>query len=70
MRQAQLKAEQDSKKQEAEGEPLVTVYLPVNYSTAKTEVLPDLSMISTKDRGKISVKSATTRSSSRTPPRR
>ncbi|HSO63003.1 MAG TPA: type IV pilus secretin PilQ [Desulfobacterales bacterium] len=55
MRQAQLKAEQDSKKQEEEGEPLVTVYLPVNYSTAKTEVLPHLSMISTKDRGKISV---------------
>ena len=55
MRQAQLKAEQDSKKQEEEGEPLITVYIPVNYSTAKTEILPHLSTILTKDRGKISV---------------
>jgi type IV pilus assembly protein PilQ len=55
MRQAQLKAEQDSKKQEEEGEPLITVYIPVNYSTAKTEVLPHLSTILTKDRGKAIV---------------
>jgi type IV pilus assembly protein PilQ len=55
LRAAQLKAEQESKKAEVEGEPLVTVYLPINYSTAKTEVLPHLSMISTKDRGRISV---------------
>jgi len=55
MRQAQLKAEQDSKKQEEEGEPLITEYIPVNYSTAKTEVLPHLNNILTKDRGKVTV---------------
>ena len=55
MRQAQLKAEQESKKQEEEGEPLITAYIPVNYSTAKTEVLPHLSTILTKDRGKAIV---------------
>jgi type IV pilus assembly protein PilQ len=52
MHQAQLKAEQDSKKLEEEGEPLITVYIPVNYSVAKTEVLPHLTMILTKDRGR------------------
>ena len=55
MRQAQLKAEQDSKKQEEEGEPLITAYIPVNYSTAKSEVLPHLTNILTKDRGKVTV---------------
>ena len=55
MRQAQLKAEQDSQKQAEEGEPLITVYIPVNYSTAKTEILPQLSTILTTGRGKISV---------------
>ncbi|MBI5578334.1 MAG: type IV pilus secretin PilQ [Deltaproteobacteria bacterium] len=55
MHQAQLKAEQDSRKQKEDGEPLITVYIPVNYSTAKTEVLPHLSTILTKDRGKAIV---------------
>jgi type IV pilus assembly protein PilQ len=55
MRQAQLKAEQDAKKQEEEGEPLITEYMPVNYSNAKTEVLPHLTNILTPNRGKASV---------------
>jgi type IV pilus assembly protein PilQ len=55
LRQAQLKAEQDSKKQEEEGEPLVTEYFPVNYSNAKTEILPHLTNILTPNRGKVSV---------------
>ncbi len=55
LRQAQLKAEQDSRKQEEEGEPLLTEYIPVNYSTAKTEVLPHLNNILTPNRGKVSV---------------
>jgi type IV pilus assembly protein PilQ len=55
MRQAQLKAEQDSKKQEEEGEPLVTEYIPVNYSNAKSEVLPHLTNILTPNRGKATV---------------
>ncbi len=55
LRQAQLKAEQDSRKQEEEGEPLVTEYIPVNYSNGKTEILPHLSNILTPNRGKVSV---------------
>jgi type IV pilus assembly protein PilQ len=55
MRQAQLKAEQDAKKQEEEGEPLVTEYIPVNYSNAKSEVLPHLTNILTPNRGKATV---------------
>ncbi len=55
MRQAQLKAEQDAKKQEEEGEPLVTEYIPVNYSNAKSEVLPHLTNILTPTRGKATV---------------
>jgi type IV pilus assembly protein PilQ len=55
MRQAQLKAEQDSKKQEEEGEPLITEYMPVNYSNAKSEVLPHLTNILTPNRGKATV---------------
>jgi type IV pilus assembly protein PilQ len=55
MHQAQLKAEQDSKKLEEEAEPLITAYIPVNYSVAKTEILPHLAMISTPGRGKVSV---------------
>lgn len=55
LRQAQLKAEQEARKQEEEGEPLVTEYIPVNYSNAKTDVLPHVTNILTKDRGKASV---------------
>ncbi len=55
LRQAQLKAEQDARKQEEEGEPLVTEYIPINYSNAKTDVLPHVTNILTKDRGKASV---------------
>jgi type IV pilus assembly protein PilQ len=55
MRQAQLKAEQDAKKQEEEGEPLITEYMPVNYSNAKNEVLPHLTNILTPNRGKATV---------------
>jgi type IV pilus assembly protein PilQ len=55
MRQAQLKAEQDARKQEEEGEPLVTEYLPVNYSNAKADVLPHVANILTPGRGKATV---------------
>jgi type IV pilus assembly protein PilQ len=55
MRQAQLKAEQDAKKQEEEGEPLMTAYIPVNYSNAKADVLPHITNILTPNRGKASV---------------
>jgi type IV pilus assembly protein PilQ len=55
MRQAQLKAEQDARKQEEEGEPLFTEYIPVNYSNAKADVLPHLASILTPNRGKATV---------------
>jgi type IV pilus assembly protein PilQ len=55
MRQAQLKAEQDARKQEEEGEPLVTEYIPVNYSAASADVLPHINNILTPNRGKASV---------------
>ena len=55
MRQAQLKAEQDARKQEEEGEPLITEYIPVNYSNAKADVLPHLASILTPGRGKATV---------------
>jgi type IV pilus assembly protein PilQ len=55
MRQAQLKAEQDARKQEEEGEPLVTEYIPVNYSAAQADVLPHIINILTPNRGKATV---------------
>jgi type IV pilus assembly protein PilQ len=55
MRQAQLKAEQDARKQEEEGEPLITEYIPVNYSNAKADVLPHITNILTAGRGKATV---------------
>ncbi|HSV91692.1 MAG TPA: type IV pilus secretin PilQ, partial [Desulfobacterales bacterium] len=55
MRQAQLKAEQDARKQEEEGEPLITEYIPVNYSNAKADVLPHIANILTAGRGKATV---------------
>ena len=55
MRQAQLKAEQDARKQEEEGEPLFTEYIPVNYSNAKADVLPHITNILTAGRGKATV---------------
>ncbi len=36
-------------------EPLVTEYIPINYSDAETDVKPHIDQILTKDRGKISV---------------
>lgn len=55
LRQAQLKAEMQAKQQEVELEPLLTEYIPVNYSNANTEILPHLQNILTENRGKISV---------------
>ena len=55
LRQAQLKAEQDARKQEEEGEPLVTEYIPVNYSAAQADVLPHITNILTPNRGKATV---------------
>ena len=54
-RQAALIAAQKSKEQELALEPLLTEYIPVNYSNASDEVLPHLEKIITEDRGMVGV---------------
>ncbi len=55
LKQAKLKAEQQALKQQQALEPLITEYLPVNYSNAKVEVLPHIQVVLTENRGKASV---------------
>jgi type IV pilus assembly protein PilQ len=55
LKQAQLKATQAAQKQAEALEPLFTEYIPVSYSNAKSEVLPHITAILTKDRGKANV---------------
>jgi type IV pilus assembly protein PilQ len=54
-RQEQIAAAQKSKQVVEALEPLVTEYIPVNYSDAKGEILPHVQGVLTKDRGNISV---------------
>ncbi len=55
LRQARAKAAQAAIKQQKSLEPLVTEYIPINYSNAKTEILPHVKPILTPTRGKVSV---------------
>jgi type IV pilus assembly protein PilQ len=55
LRQAQVVAQQQAQQAEKALEPLVTEYIPVNYSNAQSEVLPHLQNIITPDRGRVSV---------------
>lgn len=55
LRQARVLADQKSKEQQKALEELVVEYIPVSYSNAKSEILPHLEKIKTKDRGNISV---------------
>ena len=55
LRQARILADQKSKEQQKALEELVVEYIPVSYSNAKSEILPHLEKIKTKDRGNISV---------------
>jgi type IV pilus assembly protein PilQ len=55
LRQARAKATQAALKQQKSLEPLVTEYIPINYSNAKTEILPHVKPILTPTRGKVSV---------------
>jgi type IV pilus assembly protein PilQ len=55
LRREKLAAEQKAKKQKEALEPLVTEYVPVNYSTAGTEILPHIEKLSSKGRGSITV---------------
>jgi type IV pilus assembly protein PilQ len=54
-RQAKIAAEQKSRQAVMDLEPLVTEYISVNYSDARSEILPHIKPVLTKDRGKVSV---------------
>jgi type IV pilus assembly protein PilQ len=54
-RQAKFAAERKARQQVKDLEPLVTEYIPVNYSDARAEILPHIKPVLTKNRGKISV---------------
>ena len=54
-RQAKLKSDQAALNQQKALEPLVTAYIPINYSDAKTEILPHIQPILSATRGKASV---------------
>lgn len=58
-RQEAIAARQKSEEQKKALEPLVTEYIPVNYSDAKADIEPHVSQILTPDRGKISVDTRT-----------
>jgi type IV pilus assembly protein PilQ len=53
--QARIAAERKSKAAVKALEPLVTEYIPVNYSNARSEILPHIKPVLTGSRGKISV---------------
>lgn len=59
LRRAKIEAELEAQKKTIERkkalEPLVTEYIAVNYSNAKIDILPHLSILLTKDRGSLSV---------------
>lgn len=55
LRQAKLEAEKKAREQQVAVEPLITEYIPINYSHAKNDIQPHLEKIKTADRGSISV---------------
>jgi type IV pilus assembly protein PilQ len=55
LRQAKFKSDQAALNQQKALEPLVTAYIPINYSDAKTEILPHIQPILSATRGKASV---------------
>ena len=56
-RRERIRAERAAKKAIKDLEPLVTEYIPINYSSARSEILPHIKDVKTKDRGNISVDS-------------
>lgn len=54
-KQKQIQAYRERMEQEKTLEPLVTEYLPINYASAKSEILPHIEGLLTKDRGSITV---------------
>ncbi|MEZ4527089.1 MAG: type IV pilus secretin PilQ [Desulfobacterales bacterium] len=55
LRQEKRTAELTLRDQQKQMEPLITEYIPVNYSKAKSEIAPHIEKILTKDRGSVSV---------------
>ena len=58
-RQDQIAAIARLREEEKAVEPLMTEYFPINYSDASADILPKLQLLSTKDRGMISVDTRT-----------
>jgi type IV pilus assembly protein PilQ len=58
-RQDQIAARARLQEEEKAAEPLMTEYFPVNYSDARADILPKLELISTRERGIISVDTRT-----------
>ncbi len=58
-RQDQIAARAKLLEEEKAVEPLVTEYFPINYSEAERDILPKLQLISTRDRGIITVDTRT-----------
>jgi type IV pilus assembly protein PilQ len=52
---AQIEEEKKTRERKKILEPLVTEYIAINYSNAKSDILPHLSNLLTKDRGSLSV---------------
>lgn len=55
LKKSKLEALRKAREEARALEPLVTRYMPVSYSNAKTEIKPHLDQIITKDRGTVSV---------------
>ncbi|HCY85478.1 MAG TPA: type IV pilus secretin PilQ [Desulfobacteraceae bacterium] len=58
-RQEVLAAAKKAAEQQVALEPLQTEYIPINYSDATADILPQVSLIITPDRGRVSVDSRT-----------
>ncbi len=52
---AEITAAQKAREEQKILEPLITEYIAINYANAKTEMLPHLQTIITKDRGSVTV---------------
>lgn len=55
LRKEDLAARQEEREKERSLEPLVTEYIPINYSNAEADIKAHLDLIITKDRGSVSV---------------
>jgi type IV pilus assembly protein PilQ len=58
-RQDQIAAKARLREEEKAAEPMMTEYFPINYSNASSDILPKLQLISTRERGLISVDTRT-----------